>query len=198
MKYGFVYLWFDRKHKRYYIGSHWGTEDDGYICSSSWMKASYLRRPFDFKRRIIKRVYENRSSLLQEEHRWLSMIKDEEIKIRYYNLNTKMIQHWWSEEHSRLSIGEKISNSRTGKKYSKRGPRTPEDKAKISNSLKGKGLDRQTIEKIVSKTLGQRWWTDGTVNCKSVNCPGPEWRSGRINHNPYKKNRKSSVQHGEK
>ena len=22
-KYGFVYIWHDRKHKRYYIGSHW-------------------------------------------------------------------------------------------------------------------------------------------------------------------------------
>ena len=33
-KYGFVYIWFDRKHKRYYIGCHWGHEDDGYVCSS--------------------------------------------------------------------------------------------------------------------------------------------------------------------
>jgi len=30
-KYGFVYIWFDRKHKRYYIDSHWGKEDDSYI-----------------------------------------------------------------------------------------------------------------------------------------------------------------------
>ena len=37
-KYGFVYIWYDRKHKRYYIGCRWGTENDGYICSSSWMK----------------------------------------------------------------------------------------------------------------------------------------------------------------
>lgn len=34
-KYGFVYLWFDRKHKRYYVGCHWGTTEDGYVCSSS-------------------------------------------------------------------------------------------------------------------------------------------------------------------
>ena len=27
-KHGFVYIWFDRKHRRFYIGSHWGTEDD--------------------------------------------------------------------------------------------------------------------------------------------------------------------------
>ena len=31
-KYGFVYLWYDRKRKMFYIGSHWTTETDGYIC----------------------------------------------------------------------------------------------------------------------------------------------------------------------
>ena len=36
VKYGFVYIWYDRKHHRYYIGCHWGTIDDGYICSSNW------------------------------------------------------------------------------------------------------------------------------------------------------------------
>lgn len=74
-KYGFVYIWFDRKHKRYYIGCHWGTENDGYICSSSNMKSAYNRRPQDFKRRIISRVYTNRKDLLEEEYKWLSQIK---------------------------------------------------------------------------------------------------------------------------
>lgn len=37
-KYGFVYIWFDRKHHRFYIGCHWGHEEDGYICSSNWMR----------------------------------------------------------------------------------------------------------------------------------------------------------------
>ena len=27
--YGFVYIWYDRKYKKYYIGSHWGYENDG-------------------------------------------------------------------------------------------------------------------------------------------------------------------------
>ena len=54
--YGFVYIWRDKKHNRFYIGSHWGTIDDGYVCSSTWMKRSYLRRPGDFKRKIISMV----------------------------------------------------------------------------------------------------------------------------------------------
>lgn len=54
-KYGFVYIWYDRKHKRYYIGAHWGHENDGYVCSSSWMKKAYKNRPEDFKRKILKK-----------------------------------------------------------------------------------------------------------------------------------------------
>ena len=96
-KYGFVYIWFDRKHKRFYIGSHWGTEDDKYICSSNWMRRSYERRRLDFKRRILARIYTNRIDLYSEEQKWLSMIKDEEIKIRYYNLKKFAGSHWTSK-----------------------------------------------------------------------------------------------------
>ena len=51
-EYGFIYLWRDRKHNRYYVGCHWGTTDDEYICSSRWMKQAYKHRPYDFKRKI--------------------------------------------------------------------------------------------------------------------------------------------------
>jgi hypothetical protein len=96
-KYGFVYVWFDRKHKRYYVGSHWGAENDRYVCSSNWMKKAYKRRPQDFKRRVVSRIYTNRNDLMLEEQRWLDMIKPSEISgrhgvagqttnCRYYNL----------------------------------------------------------------------------------------------------------------
>jgi hypothetical protein len=77
-KYGFVYIWYDRKHKRYYIGCRWGNETDGYVCSSSWMKRAYKTRPEDFKRRILSRVYTNKKDLLEEEYKWLKQIKKEE------------------------------------------------------------------------------------------------------------------------
>lgn len=108
-KYGFVYIWYDRKHKRYYVGSHWGTETDGYVCSSPWMKQAYKHRPYDFKRRIIKRVYNNRKELIEEEFRYLSMIKNDEIKIRYYNLNIKSTGHWSTYPETAKTISEKIS-----------------------------------------------------------------------------------------
>lgn len=110
---GFVYIWYDRKHKRYYIGSHWGTEDDGYICSSRWMRKSYRRRPEDFKRRIITRITTSRYELFEKEEQYLSLIKDEELGKRYYNLK-KTAKHWSSDEEKSKSVGQKISTKRKG------------------------------------------------------------------------------------
>jgi hypothetical protein len=94
MKYGFVYIWYDRKHKRFYIGCHWGEETDGYICSSKWMNKSYKRRPQDFRRRIISRITTNKNDLLDEEYKWLSFIKKEELGKRYYNVRNHHSGHW--------------------------------------------------------------------------------------------------------
>src|ERR1017187_10267986 len=107
-KYGFVYLWRDRKHKRYYIGCHWGSETDKYICSSRWMRKAYKRRSGDFKRRILFRVYTTRMDLLIEEYRWLSMIRLEELGKRYYNLRQGLQGHWVSN----ASIKERMSKAR--------------------------------------------------------------------------------------
>lgn len=108
MGYGFIYLWYDRKHKRYYVGCHWGREDDRYICSSSWMMQAYKHRPYDFKRRIIKRIYTSKQDMLIAEQRYLDMIKPEERKIRYYNLNLNW-KHWNLTEESRRTTIENIT-----------------------------------------------------------------------------------------
>lgn len=110
---GIIYLWRDRKHNRYYIGCHWGTDDDGYICSSKWMKQAYKKRPEDFKRRIIKRVYSDRTEMLEEEHRYLSMIREEEIgrgkNSKYYNLSRKQFGHWSTDEKKAIELKKSIS-----------------------------------------------------------------------------------------
>lgn len=130
---GFVYIWYDRKHKRYYVGSHWGPDDDGYICSSSWMNKAYKQRPHDFKRRIIARIYTSKKDLLIEENRWLQMIKPEEMKIRYYNLINKSYDHWSADEKRRLEIGNKISKANAGKC-----PNWTDPEARGKNISKGK------------------------------------------------------------
>jgi len=109
MKNGFVYIWYDRKHKRYYIGSHWGKEDDGYICSSRWMRNAYSRRPNDFKRKVLSRIDSQRGDLLAEEYRWLQMIDPDELGKKYYNLTKHQNGHWTTDHHKATTLSNKLS-----------------------------------------------------------------------------------------
>jgi len=108
-KYGFVYLWFDKKRKMYYIGCHWGVETDGYICSSNRMRKAYKRRPADFKRKILSSNISNRELMFEEEHRWMSLIEEKDLGKKYYNLRKHKWGHWTTDENTKLSISEKIS-----------------------------------------------------------------------------------------
>jgi hypothetical protein len=44
-KEAFVYCWTDHKTNKLYVGSHKGSTNDGYICSSKIMKEQYNERP---------------------------------------------------------------------------------------------------------------------------------------------------------
>lgn len=132
-KYGFVYIWRDKKHNRYYVGCHWGTIDDGYVCSSTWMRQAYHHRPHDFRRRIITTNL-SREGMYLEEQRIFDMIRPEEIKVRYYNLNLTSKKLWHADPNKSLTVGQKISKANTGKKR----PCTPERARKISEGKKGK------------------------------------------------------------
>jgi len=50
----FVYKWTDKLTGMMYIGVHKGTPDDGYVCSSKYMKEEYNSRPEDFFREILE------------------------------------------------------------------------------------------------------------------------------------------------
>lgn len=132
---GFIYIWYDRKHKRYYVGSHWGSEDDGYICSSTWMRNAYRQRPHDFSRRIIERIHTNKNDLHEAEHRWLQMMKTEELKgKRYYNQCNTVKNHWVRSPERVKTVGEKIH--------------TPEWSAKVSAAMKGRKLSEEHKKKL--------------------------------------------------
>lgn len=51
----FVYCWTDKDTNKLYVGSHKGSADDGYVCSSKYMLAEYAQRPQDFSRQIVAR-----------------------------------------------------------------------------------------------------------------------------------------------
>ena len=165
-KYGFVYIWRDKGKNRWYIGCHWGREDDRYICGSTWCRNSIKRRPHDFRKRILFRCT-TKEELWDKEFEWLSLIKQEDLGKKYYNLRVfhydmdkKLSQRkykkgtvvWnkgnhWSEEHkkklSEAHFGQIAWNK--GKKLSK------EHKENLSKNHWSKGENSEEIKKKVSK-----------------------------------------------
>jgi len=150
-KYGFVYIWYDKKHKRFYVGSHWGLENDGYICSSRWMRNSYKRRPNDFKRKLLQSNICDRKQLLINEHKWLSLIKEKELGKKYYNLTNHLNGHWSTDGTKLLTIGEKISIANKGD-------------PKRSEWMKNRIVSDKTKEKIRQANLGKKYSEE--VNAK--------------------------------
>lgn len=159
-RYGFVYIWRDRKHNRYYVGCHWGSEDDGYICSSSWMKQAYKHRPQDFKRKILATNIASRALLFESEQKWLNLIKEGEVGKRYYNLNTNCLYHWAANQEKQLTIREKLSCAQKKNfedpEYRERfmdtrknlPPQTVEAREKRRVSMMGKNVGRPKTEKF--------------------------------------------------
>lgn len=144
---GFVYVWYDRKNKMFYVGCHWGSETDKYVCSSERMRSAYRRRPQDFKRRIVQRVCTTRQELLTEEHKWLAQIKDNELGKKFYNLNKHHFGHWSTSEEKRLGVAEKRSQKLKGR------PLSEETKRKMSEARKGK---KKSPEHVLKMSLAQK------------------------------------------
>lgn len=84
---GFIYLWYDTKRRKFYLGSHKGSVDDGYLGSNQRFKSAYKSRPSTFKRRILEHHEDiTRDNLLEREQVWLNMICENELHgVRYYN-----------------------------------------------------------------------------------------------------------------
>lgn len=86
----FIYIWFNRVKKKFYIGKHYGSVNDGYICSSKMMLIDYNRNPEHFKRRILEFVDDiDGFQMLKAELKWLNLIPDEQLGKKYYNLKNK-------------------------------------------------------------------------------------------------------------
>ena len=85
--YGFVYLWFDVVRRKFCIGSHYGSLDDGYVTSTGHMMKAFKKRPETFHRKILSFCFKPDKLALQKmEQEWLNLIKDEELGKKYYNL----------------------------------------------------------------------------------------------------------------
>lgn len=109
--------------------------------------------------------------MYDEEQRYLDMIKPEEIKIRYYNLNIKNGNLWHKYPESVKTIGQKISFSKTGKSVP-----APEGRgAKISAAKKGKPLTEEhkyALTGIKKKPHTEEWKVANSSRMKE------QWSNG--------------------
>jgi hypothetical protein len=109
------------------------------------MRDAYRRRPDDFKRRILKRVFTSQEDLVLEEQRWLDFIQPIECGKRYYNKTLR-------------------SNMPTmrGRKHSEK------TKLKMSQTAKGRPKSEETKEKLRQVNLGKKY-SDETNKKKGQN-----------------------------
>jgi hypothetical protein len=180
-KYGFVYLWYDRKHKRYYIGCHWGYENDGYICSSSWMRNAFKRRPSDFKRRIISKIYSSRVDTINKEYEWLCLISENELGKKYYNLTKHKNGHWTTEEERFKTLSEKISHR------TKEAMQRPEVREKYLKGLETRDTKSSNLEtrqkrriSMMGKNKGKITVKDKDGNIFHTTKEDPRWINGEL------------------
>ncbi len=184
MKEAFVYCWTDHKTNKLYIGSHKGTTDDGYVCSSKHMLEEYKKRPNDFTRQIIA---EGSVEDIRQLETKILVTVNAKVNEDFYNLwnsDRKFVLEKHTEETKK-----KLSESKKGHKHteetkkklseSKKGsipwnkgkkglqvstrkgiPRTEEEKKKMSESAKGKIPWNKNIEKTKATFYGRKHTTE--------------------------------------
>lgn len=81
----FVYIWYDKTRKMFYIGQHSGSINDTYTSSSKWLSGEIRYRPNDFRRKIIKTFSTKNEAQIYEGY-LLTLIKTHEFGKKYYNI----------------------------------------------------------------------------------------------------------------
>lgn len=84
--------------------------------------------------------------------------------------------------HNHSDGGEKSraggrGNFRKGAKHSE------EAKRKIGLAHKGKQVKAETREKLRQANEGKKWWNNGVEQRHCHQCPGREWKNGRLSRN---------------
>jgi len=157
MKFGFIYLWYDTIRKKYYLGSHLGSLDDGYTGSNRRFQCAHKSRPETFKRRILE-THEKITSrdLLKREELWLKKIQPEELTVRYYN--EKIVASGGDIVSNLSEEKRKIHSLKSGaasKKYWKN--ITPEEYEKRKkNAFGGNNFDRSYMKKRQDELLSKQ------------------------------------------
>ena len=148
MSEAFVYLWFDSKNRKFYLGKHKGTPDDGYTHSSTVME-SFDVPPPHMKRRILAYGTDEEMCLLEHE-----LLKNRKGKKwdRYYNqsLGSPWLDQWGENNPSYKHgmTGDPEWNKKIKKDYY--------EKNKEKFSEKSKKYYEENKEKL--RERHNQWW----------------------------------------
>ena len=146
---GFVYRWYDASNGKFYIGSHKGSPDDGYLGGGVLFRRAYAKRHKSFIREIIY------SGVNYREYEQIILdYEDAANNESFYNL----INHAWGGSPKGV-----IKNTSTRLKMSKASKGKPKSKqhcANLSKCLKGKtGGKARNTKAVYCGTLNQRFDT---------------------------------------
>lgn len=116
----FVYCWTDHKTGMLYVGSHKGTLDDGYVCSSKLMLEEYKKRPEDFTRQIVA------------EGSYVDIIKLEEVILT--SVNAKLNEQFYNQHNGNgnFYLKRQTQSARKKQSISKMGDKNPNHKSKLT------------------------------------------------------------------
>lgn len=129
----FVYCWTDKKTNMLYVGSHKGSTDDGYICSSKYMLEEYNKRPEDFSRQI---VAEGTLSDIRKLETKILQAVNAALNEQFYNRHN-------SDEKFYLKNHTELSKRKIAEKHKGRVRKDLSERNK-------KGMSKESIEKMVS------------------------------------------------
>lgn len=167
----FVYCWTDKKTNMLYVGSHKGSIDDGYVCSSKYMLEEYNKRPDDFSRQI---VAEGALSDIRKLESNILLSVDAAADDKFYNMHNNN-GVYILKKHTEFTK-TKISNSEKGKivsekskqkmRLSKLGEKnnrygiklSEETKKKMSESSKGRVFTEEHKKKLSDKKKNKKWY----------------------------------------
>jgi len=191
----FVYCWTDKKTNMLYVGSHKGSIDDGYICSSKYMLEEYNKRPEDFSRQIIAEgvlldMRKLESKILQSVNAALNEM--------FYNMHNNngayILKKHTQETKNKISNSEKgkivslesrlkMRNSKLGEKNNRWGTtHSLETKLKMSKAAIGRSFTEEHKQKLSEKKKGKNWFHDPKTKKVNLYHAGEEpygWVKGR-------------------
>jgi group I intron endonuclease len=147
-KVGIVYRWINIENQKWYIGSHFGTLDDGYISSGKIFLAAYKKNQNKMMRQILFIGPEFRKA-----EEFYLLFLDAARDKQSYNMKNTVFGGGVPLENLSIKTRQKISEAL---KRRVRKPLTPEQRQKISKTLTGRKLSEELKQKYSKIQKGDK------------------------------------------